>query len=122
MFSKKAYSKALFVLFALLYICLPGQAADKKASPDHSLPVKEASTSPEEKKADTKEELIDINTATAKELMSLKGIGRVNAQDIINGRPYAKKDQLKSRKILSDSMYEGIKDRIIAKQPPKKKQ
>lgn len=71
--------------------------------------------------ATQKAELIDINTATKEQLQNIPGIGDVYAQKIIDGRPYAKKDQLKWRKILPDSLYEKVKDRIIAKQPPKKK-
>jgi competence protein ComEA len=74
-----------------------------------------------EKKAEKAAELIDLNTATKEQLMTLTGVGEVTAQRIIKNRPYAKKDQLKSMKILTDKEYDRIKDRIIAKQPPKKK-
>lgn len=64
---------------------------------------------------------IDINTATDAELQSIPGIGDAYATKIIAGRPYAKKDQLKSRNILPPVVYEQVKERIIAKQPAKKK-
>jgi len=64
---------------------------------------------------------IDINTASDAELKSIPGIGDVYATKIIAGRPYAKKDQLKSRNILPSTVYEQVKERIIAKQPAKKK-
>jgi DNA uptake protein ComE-like DNA-binding protein len=60
--------------------------------------------------------LLDINSATEKELKTLPGIGDAYAKKIIAGRPYAKKDQLVSRGIIPQSTYDKIKDLIIAKQ------
>ena len=62
------------------------------------------------------EELIDINTATEEQLKKIPGIGDEYSKKIIAGRPYAKKDQLKSRKIIPAAMYDKVKDKIIAKQ------
>ncbi|MDF0650542.1 MAG: hypothetical protein CV081_02130 [Nitrospira sp. LK265] len=63
-----------------------------------------------------KEELIDINSATADQLKTLKGVGDATAEKIITGRPYAKKDELVQKKIMHRAAYEQIKYKIIAKQ------
>ncbi len=66
-----------------------------------------------------KRALIDINTATEAQLKAVPGIGTGYAAKIIAGRPYAKKDQLKSRHILPGPVYDQVKEGIIAKQPLK---
>lgn len=60
--------------------------------------------------------LIDINSATAAELDALPGIGEARSKAIIAGRPYKGKDDLVNKKIIPASVYEKIKDQIIAKQ------
>ena len=62
-----------------------------------------------------KKNLVDINTASRKELEDLPGIGLVLAPKIINGRPYSNKLQLVEKNILNTVTYEKIKDLIIAK-------
>jgi DNA uptake protein ComE-like DNA-binding protein len=66
--------------------------------------------------AQAKTELIEINRATAEELMTLKGIGEARAKAIIKGRPYARKDDLVRKKVVPLSIYDEIKDKIVAKQ------
>lgn len=60
--------------------------------------------------------LIDLNSASKDELDALPGIGSVRADAIIKGRPYKGKDELLRKKVLPSNVYDGIKDRIIAKQ------
>jgi competence protein ComEA len=70
--------------------------------------------------AEKKAEPIDINTASEKELATLKGIGEARAKAIVKGRPYKGKNELAVKEIIPENVYNGIKDQIIAKQPEKK--
>ena len=63
-----------------------------------------------------KKHLIDINSAAAEELTSIKGIGEKRAKKIIDNRPYKSKDDLVQKKVLSQANYDKIKDQIVAKQ------
>jgi competence protein ComEA len=63
-----------------------------------------------------KGELIDINSASEKQLGSLKGVGVEYSERIIAGRPYYTQEQLVTRKVIPREIYESIKDQIIAKQ------
>ena len=61
--------------------------------------------------------MVDINTATAAELKGLPGVSDADSAKIIQGRPYADKNQLMSRHVVSEATYDKIKDHVIAKQP-----
>jgi DNA uptake protein ComE-like DNA-binding protein len=89
----------------------PATKAAAPAAAPAATPAKEAP------KADAKKaELIDLNSASEKELATLKGIGEVHAKAIVKGRPYKGKDDLVTKKIVTQKVYDDIKDQVIAKQ------
>lgn len=55
---------------------------------------------------------ISINSASKKDLQTLKGIGEVTAGKIIDGRPYTKVDELESRAILSEKLFSELVEGI----------
>jgi len=59
-------------------------------------------------------EKININSALESELDTLTGIGPATAKKIISGRPYQKIEELLEKKIVSNKVWEGIKEKIIA--------
>jgi DNA uptake protein ComE-like DNA-binding protein len=61
-------------------------------------------------------DLIDINSATEAQLTTLPGVAKARSEAIIKGRPYKGKDELLSKKIVPENVYNDIKDKIIAKQ------
>ena len=58
---------------------------------------------------------LDVNHATRAQLESLPGISAATADRIIANRPYAKRDDLLSRGIVTRREYERISDQLTAK-------
>ena len=59
---------------------------------------------------------LDINTATVGELTALSGVDEPTANNIVDGRPYMRKDELVQKKVIPQATYDKIKDHVVAKQ------
>ena len=100
----------LLVVASLLMLSGPVYAADKDTKTADKMPMAA-------QKAPAAAEKLDLNSASEQELAKLPGIGDVRSKAIIKGRPYKGKDELVERKILTQAVYDKIKDKVIAKQP-----
>ena len=96
----------------------PGTASPSATTPPAS------SAMPRSPAADTrgtaaapKNDMVDLNTATATELKALPGLSEGDAAKIIQGRPYTDKSQLVAKKIVSETTYDKIKDRVTVQHP-----
>ena len=95
----------------LASLVIVGLAAPSPTFAQAKAPAKKGAT-----KTEATVPLLDINTATKAELEALPAIGTAYSQKIIDGRPYKAKNELVTRKIVPESTYAKIRDKIIAKQ------
>jgi competence protein ComEA len=107
----------MFVLAALVTCALP-LAAQTTAKPATAKPAAKPTVAAQKPAVEktTATRLLDLNSASKADLETLPGIGEKYAQKIIAGRPYQRKDQLVSKKIIPQATYDKIKDQLIATQ------
>jgi competence protein ComEA len=92
-------------------------AADVQAPKDKPAGAAQgANTIAKKKPAAPQPVLVDINSASRDELKKLPGVGNAEADRIIAGRPYLSKAHLQTRNIVSPAAYQGLRERVVARQ------
>ena len=114
----------VFVSLLMLAGVAYGQATDQDNShpPNQSTyPAETHKMSPAEKKetAAGKGQMVDLNTASKKDLAALPGVGPDYAQTIIDARPFKSKEDLLKKKVIPQSTYDNIEGRVTATEPKK---
>ena len=69
----------------------------------------------EAKKETARTEKVDLNNASLNELKAIGGIGDAQAKKIVDGRPYTRRRDLLSKKIIDEQTYDKIKDKVYTK-------
>ena len=112
---KNLISRSAAILAALIITSSLtfGQAPAPKAKPPKPAEAVVKKDTPA--KPGAKHELVDLNSATREQLMSVPGIGDTYADKIIAARPYKSKAELKSKNIVPAATYSKIASHLIAK-------
>jgi DNA uptake protein ComE-like DNA-binding protein len=120
----KRFVSGLLTVVLMISLGASAMAQTPAAAPAKTAPAAKTATTTkaEPAKSSTKaaaKPMLDINTATKAELAALPGIGDAYSDKVIAGRPYHKKTDLETKKILPKATYTKIEGMIIAKQPAK---
>ncbi len=60
---------------------------------------------------------LDLNSASVDELKMVPGVNEETAKKIVENRPYARTDELITKKVLSKPAYDSIKEHIAVTKP-----
>lgn len=93
----------------------PASAAAASAAVGHGGPLRPKKPPPPVYK------LVDINSASRKDLKTLPGIGDAEADRIVACRPFLTKADLVTKKVLPAGPFLALKDRVVAVQKSRPK-
>ncbi len=115
---RQGYYSAVVWLSVLIASPVVAQTTSPSKLPAPAATTAPKTTAPPQERAVSPEQggLVDINSASAEELDKLPGVGPARVKAIISHRPYNGKDDLAQRKVIPQTVYDQIKDKIIARQ------
>lgn len=103
-------STRLILIVLLFLIACAGVQAQNQDRDSRGVPKTSVNAPPPE-------ERVDINRASMGDLLKVPGMTESWAGRIIRNRPYHSKVDLLQRGIVSDAVYDRIKDYVIAHKP-----
>jgi len=109
---QRSIARPALIALALLACTALASAAQGDPTAAHALPGHGHAA---RAKAGPAKPLVDINSASVKQLKTLPGIGDAEAAKIVEGRPYLTKEDLVTTNILPKGNFVSIKRMIIAK-------
>lgn len=89
----------------------PASRAAAPPAPGFVLPALDAAETAQDTAGPRAVALVDLNTGTLAQLNGLRGGGNIG-RAIIQRRPYSSVDQLLSKRVLSRTTYDRIKDQV----------
>jgi len=96
----------------------PSAASDQSAASATSQPTaSHAKSSSHSSSHHSSSSKVDLNTATKEQLAKVPGLTEETADKIIAARPFKGKNELVSKKIVTEAEYKTISAHVIAKQP-----
>ena len=94
-----------------------GSATPSVTGPKAATPSSSSASTSSSRRSSASASKLDINTASADDLGALPGMTPAYAQAVIAGRPYRAKTELTRKKILPQTVYAGVRDKIVAHRP-----
>ena len=113
-FKKSAAFVLSFVLATGMSVAVYGQAKKGSAKAAKTAP-KAAAATPAGENADA----LDLNSAPLEKLMTLTGVDLMTAKKIAAARPYKNKNEVVSKKIMSQEDFNHIARGVTVKAPEK---
>jgi DNA uptake protein ComE-like DNA-binding protein len=112
----KNCSKSLSLVLTLLLAGGWSLSANTAASAPQAVATQAKASAPKAKAA-AKVKLVDINSASVKELATLPGLTADDAANIVAKRPYGSKAWLVTQGAISEAKFHAISALVVAKQP-----
>jgi|KBSSwiStaDraftv2_1062776.scaffolds.fasta_scaffold32225_2 hypothetical protein len=99
-------------------LCAAAAWAAAPAAPAASSPVAAAAAhgGPRNRPA-VVEHYVDLNSATRQELMTLPGVGRAEADQIVQHRPYRTKTELVTKGVMPTGPFLSLRHLVVAMPP-----